>query len=634
MPADAFKSLTKKDPKFILKYMMEFAEASRQNPDIALVVPFSSIPKDRPDPYITVQDFGYLFAGDGRCRSNLLPDDKAMLSRLKKFHEKWDFSFDGYVSAGSSIVCACTSFSSFGHYAPNDIDMFPFYDPTQIVKIPIQEQVMEIYTRFLNEMTELCETMKEDKDNEDEEDKINTITMTRRTEYCTTVYCRKFSIDEFQMIHRAYSSEVAVVVGFDQMACKAFYDGEMTYFTVDAALCLYFGINPIDWRRESPNHLRRADKYADYNFSPIFPGLPFDIGKQIMATYNEKDNMLKSYLLPGCQLMPYGSQTHNQSRSYKGKNPPIGPSLKLICGYRTEPQPINNGDHEEHLIQERNETAGGNESDYDMEGGYVHDNMAYYYRGLAMLIKGKTDYIPVFSKTPIDILNNCTITPIRLVLDRVYSGAYSNFYFGDDNAYDIYGELCGLKLKHRAWGHSSFKILRGKEKEAALKLENRLEELIDERTEELTQMANEHLNTMRGQIRFITTNPGSQFTSSFHPIVRRNAKEYWGSHYTGFDCSDFSNIKFTILCIRRYRPSVWTNMDTNVVKMIFGYLYLYHFNYLASQPQIQDTLFELVYTRRPAFICDHNLLPWIVTVCDCKPDTEEIHVNNIVDQIE
>jgi len=631
MPKEVFESLTKKDPKFILKYMMEFAEASRQNPDITLVVPFSSIPK-RPvlQENVAIKDFGWLFAGEGRCRDTFLPADDVMLKNMKRFLQDYDFSFDGYVAAGSSVILACLGLGSTSMArspTPHDIDMFPFYDPTLVSQIP-QDQVMEIYTRFIGEMNELCETSLEDRDRgEDENDacKFHGITITRRTEYCTTIYCANFGISEIQIIHRAYSSPVATVVGFDQPACKAFFDGEMAYFTIDAALCLYFGINPIDWRRESPTHLRRADKYMTYGFSPIFPGLPFLVGEKIMQKDSEKDNTLRSYRLPGCELMPRSQ--HRSSKKKKDCPPPI----PLVFSFRDNwenPVSVNEKDHEkpENQQQYRGERGGGgdNESDYDMEGPYVHDNMAYFYRGLSMLVKEKRDFIPVFSKMPLGIISECSVIPIKMILDKVYSGHYSRFYLGSVEVFDTYFALTKLKLKaNSSRNYVSFKILRGKDKKKALELEDKIEELVEKRCEELEKKANEHLNTMKGQVRFITTNPGSQFTSSFHPIIRRNAREYWGSMCKRFDCYDFNKIKLTVLCMKKFRKCVWSKMDNNVIKIIFNHLYSSHFLFLATPEQIQGVPFALQNQSRR--VCCHNLLPWIESIeCRCEEKPTEI----------
>jgi hypothetical protein len=615
MPKEAFESLTKKDPKFILQYMMEFAEASRQNPDLTLVVPFSSIPKNPIK--ITdavVKDFGWLFAGQGQCRARALSTDEEMLKKMNTYTTGINLSYDGYVIAGSSVITACLGKKPvYGDYVPHDIDLFPFYDPMEIAYVPIQDQVMTIYKRFLREINEACMTIKNRNDDK-------TTMLTRRTEFCTTIWSIHFNVDEIQIIHRAFSSPVATVVGFDQMACKAFFDGEMAYFTIDAALCLYFGINPIDWRRESPSHLRRAKKYVNYGFLPIFPGLPFSVGEQIMQQYDNM-NTRKSYKLPGSYLIP-NPRNYNRIDTESEQI-----CLKLVSENdirKDDPNIINKEDHEvmldRPLNRQHNLTGGGeNESDYDMEGSYVHEHLAYAYRGLAELIKGKTNFIPVFSKIPIDILDNCTIIPIRHILEKVYPGDFSQFYFGDRRIYDTYLALVHMRLKAHGRTHVSFKLLKGQNKERAIELENNLEELIDKRVEELEDKANQHLTTMKGQVRFITTNPGAQFTSSFHPIIRRNAREYWGSLYQKYDCSDYNKIKLTILLIKRFRSSVWDKMDKDVIKIIFKHLYSYHFIHLTSSA-------DMVITKEHNDICCHRLIPWISNEeCICQAGVKKMN---------
>jgi len=637
MPKETFEALTQKDPKFILKYMMEFAEASRHNPDLTLVVPFSSIPKD---PILTtdvaVKDFGWLFVGEGKCRFAPLPDDKVMLKKMKMYLQQSDFSFDGYVAAGSSVVLACGSKQlDFGSPSPHDIDMFPFYDPTQVREVTIQDQIMDVYRRFLGEMDEICEKLKgEGEEEEDEDYKKKMTSITRRTEYCTTIWSPAWAggstiIDEIQMIHRAYSSAVATVVGFDQMACKAFFDGEMAYFTIDAALCLYFGINPIDWRRESPNHLRRAQKYYEYGFAPIFPGLPFSLGGELMSGQHSNliGKSIKCYLLPSCFLMA-------KIDHYRKNGDDEKPHLIFIFdrSWNETLEPTNEGDHEpvKRLEYRRDGLEGGGEkeSDYDMEGPYVHEDMAYAYRGLSMLIKDKPDFVPVFSLMSNDIIDKCNIIPIRHILEKVYPGEYSKFYFGNNDVYNTYLNLVRLKLKNHGRGNVSFKILKGKDKKQSEELERQLEELINNRSLELEEKANKHLATMKGQVRFITNNPGAQFTSSFHPITRRNAREYWGRNYQHYNCSDFIKAKFTILLMKRFRDCVWKRVDNNVIKIIFRYLYSYHFMALVAQSENRSTI-----DRRISEICSHKLLPWI-TPEPCNCPTKIVKLEKIADDIQ
>ena len=131
---------------------------------------------------------------------------------------------------------------------------------------------------------------------------------TKRSTNCTTITMEldsafgasSYTLRDYQFIHRAYSSPTSVVVGFDLLGCKAFYDGKMVYFTLDAALCLYFGINPVDWRRESASHTHRIRKYHEYGYNPIFPALSLDLAKEL--------NDRTGYYLPKCQLFKATNQ--------------------------------------------------------------------------------------------------------------------------------------------------------------------------------------------------------------------------------------------------------------------------------------------------------------------------------------
>ena len=96
--------------------------------------------------------------------------------------------------------------------------------------------------------------------------------LTVRNVHCTSIFIE--DVSKIQIIHRAYKTPSEVVTGFDLMCCKAFFDGEDVYLTVDAAICIYFGINPVDWRRESPSHMQRILKYySKYDLVSYFSWL-------------------------------------------------------------------------------------------------------------------------------------------------------------------------------------------------------------------------------------------------------------------------------------------------------------------------------------------------------------------------
>lgn len=644
MPQEAFRGLTLKDPKFILSYMLDVSEANRRNPNRALLVPVSFIPKEAPVDRV-VKDFGKLFTGSGRCRAFSLPADQAILRNMGNFLPSSqlpdskairELSFDGYVCAGSAVVLACSQTDPPNFMprsmTPKDADLFIHYDPSEKTDRSIEDRCLEIYRRLLNEMTDIVKialgkVVHPDPNDSDYRQDYQ-YTITRRSEYCTTIMCAEFNVEETQIIQRAYTSATATVVGFDQMCCRGFFDGKMIYFTIEAALCLYFGINPVDWRCESPSHLDRVIKYEKYGFTPIFPGLPFNLGIELSNKTSNTGISSVSYILPSCYLT-----RDPESSSYRyrpdgkdryGKNIVFPIPLKLINKkrYGFHPTIINENNHPT-LELYRHPSK---ESDYDMgeESDYDKEQMASYYRALTMLIKAKFNFLPVFAYWPNEVLDKCHIPPIRMLLEKTYGGSFPEFYFGSGEIVRLESELSQLRSKYRGHYRSKLKILNKAEKLQALELESRIEQLLDERCQELETEYNDHLKAMLDRVNFITSNPGMQFTSSFHPIRRATPQEFWGNWYEKSEPGSFYQVKFTILCIRRFRNSCWNQTPLDVVKLIFSYFYTSYFVDLASNSHNylwgdnQQTMIQ------PRLFCPHNLLPWWTVNCDCQSKCDPV----------
>lgn len=523
MSAEEFASLVKRDPKEILRYMMEIAQASREFPDKALIIPYVSIPKEAPQ-NIYLRDFGRLFSGSiGLCRKKQLPEIEEVYERLDKWFNVEDFTFNGYVLAGSAAVLACSWDSNS---EPSDGDFYPYYDPKNLVRNSVQETILVSYKKFLED-AELA--------NEDEE------IVTFRNKNCTTLVIE--SCKSIQIIHRAHTSPRSTVVGFDQMACKAFFDGEMVYFTIDAALCLYFGINPVDWRRESPSHMSRVYKYERYGFVPICPHLSFDFVNRV-ALNKEPYNLPSATL----EILTMG----------------LGKDKTLYVDF--------NAPYQTH------------ESDYD--GDHDIENigcLGLWYHATCILIKQKFDLFPVFSDKPTEILNNAYFVPLEKVLHKVAAGRLSQFYFGDERTIQISDRISKALIRMNGRGNCRMIPLNQDIIEKVVALQKEYCKIIDDRVAELKASIPDNCTLLLTKIEFNISNPGAQFTASFNPIRRETPRDYWGPECVEFECNTFFKIKFTLLCIRhRLKNSYFGLFGKDLMLLLFSHIYRAHFRYEAT----------------------------------------------------
>tara|TARA_R110002072_G_scaffold45565_5_gene126826 strand:- start:4773 stop:6620 length:1848 start_codon:yes stop_codon:yes gene_type:complete len=73
--------------------------------------------------------------------------------------------------------------------------------------------------------------------------------------------------------HTVYRNPAQCVVGMENSCNKIFWDGESYYMTLDAALCHYFRINPIDWRSASEIQIDQIKSIVRAGFSIVVPKL-------------------------------------------------------------------------------------------------------------------------------------------------------------------------------------------------------------------------------------------------------------------------------------------------------------------------------------------------------------------------
>ena len=678
---DQFRNILKLPRPDILKLMMTTSAGARYAPDNVLLVKFDDIPKEAPVGEL-VSSFGFLYAGLGYCRTNPLPSDAKMRENMFAYcPAAGEFSYDGYVLAGSFPVLCCTTQNEV-IMNPSDLDFYPYGDNP--------DEVKSSYSNFLQDMDHYINLSKGNGETELPEFIVS------RNVNCTSIQFGKDGPLNMQIIHRGHRSPQSVVVGFDQPACKVFFDGFDIYFTLDAALCLYFGINPVDWRRESPSHMRRVQKYNDYGFSPIFVGLPFSVATEMIdqsideATVKEDvgnfDNkregpdlyyyppeMKGFYKLPGAvlrlrrideyqhKIMATGmdehilnaSMTSASTKEFASRIAPTNASTEFLTTPTTLSHPAGTlmllgnventtgneiyrnankkitpedirvnrivdykyhtwrlkGSSSPFLLKSRtdrwdvfiaslyiieidfmvprpkqNSTTGtsllgnvfsnsmqlpavypGDESDYGSENMAIH---AYFYHTLSLLVMKKYDLISVFAKWPTDITHNYKTVNIAKILRTIGASQKSEFYFGSNRYRNLYLECIDLLgTKHR---RIQLPLTEGK-LELFYAKQREMIEILNRRIEELDTILKQKLDELLN-VKFNIANPGAQYSSSFNPIIRANASDYWGPSYVDIELDPCSKQKLVLLMIRKYHNTILSKLDSNVMKIIFMHM--------------------------------------------------------------
>lgn len=167
---------------------------------------------------------------------------------------------------GNLIACGGTITKTlFGFQSKEDVDLF-FYDLEE-------ERANELRLKVVEFLLDKWKT-------QDKKSKF----MIVRNEFTTTIYVylgKKSYI--YQLIHRIYPNIATILGGFDLSASMIAYDGTELYTTPLGCWSLQHRAIIIDTKRRSTSFEYRLVKYHCYGFTLIFPGLTNEIIDQYIV---------------------------------------------------------------------------------------------------------------------------------------------------------------------------------------------------------------------------------------------------------------------------------------------------------------------------------------------------------------
>jgi hypothetical protein len=118
----------------------------------------------------------------------------------------------------------------------------------------------------------------------------------QRNEYVTTIHVEELCghhdypiVHMYQFIHRIYPNISSIIGGFDISACMVAYDGNEIYTTPLGAWSLTNRTIIVDTGRRSTSFEYRLGKYLKYGFNLVIPGLSDDIiQNELVKTYKDR----------------------------------------------------------------------------------------------------------------------------------------------------------------------------------------------------------------------------------------------------------------------------------------------------------------------------------------------------------
>jgi len=157
-----------------------------------------------------------------------------------------------------------------------------------------------------------------------------------------------------------------------------------------------------------------------------------------------------------------------------------------------------------------------------------------------------------------------------ILLCKVAGGNRSEFYFGNDRAFELMRSIAIMITAANTQG-TGVKVIKRSDIQRFVDLQTELNDVIDARTAELEAVlapAREDLS----KIKFMISDPGAQYTASFNPILRQHARDYFGPSSVNFD--------LFVLATCEEMSSSWDDSSelsvlrrrSNLMKMIFKWL--------------------------------------------------------------
>ena len=435
----------------------------------------------------------------------------------------------------------------------------------------------------------------------------------QRNEYVTTLHVEElcnFEVNPrvymYQFIHRIYPNISSIIGGFDLSACALAYDGKEIYTTPLGAWSLTNKSIIIDMGRRSTSYEHRLKKYLGYGFNLIFPGLTKDIiDDELIKNYDNRaffkfkekieklayDNGYNiDYNFDLSEIFYKRGNEHNYIDEYdslafngiqKEKN--ILPYLILDINGNIfikqsdsnkydwdHPDAASKCDDEKFYLNKLSDY--GNDEKYILNlSDYSHNHMYYKHVPTANATRLRLNnlntvvsilYIDNHENIKEKLINesnnpNLGINDFVIELYRkTVDNAISDFNYYRDNKWN-----CRQTKLFKSFGLSTNEILKGEDYFT-------LCDLMIENINKNNKICKDNLTG----IKWITENPGRQWTSSINPIFK-DPRDWYGKYYIPVLIGIPPEIEILLRLMRLERvESIWSILPKDLFDLLLSYI--------------------------------------------------------------
>ena len=467
------------------------------------------------------------------------------------------------------------------YHANEDIDLF-FYNVSNEDASKLRIEIIEF---LINKWK-----------NSDESIKVRIL----RNEFVTTIYFinkdDKYynSVHSYQLIHRIYPNISSIIGGFDINVCMVAYDGNEVYATPLGTWALKNHTVIVDTKRRSTSFEYRLCKYYSFGFNVLFPGLIQEIVNDLVinpckSSNNEIELLNKLHAL---------AREHNYNIHHVHMIKDHSDDIILIDQQKKEDilpfLNINDGNND----WRRN---WDDEIEYESCGEIKLGILPYNLKNLENRYINKiSDYshnsvdmkfLPHMNATRLRLDNLTSVVSILKIKDKIdvqilldeannpdlkfTPKEIKNYIERTEEAKNFYGSDWRKDTEFREEEHFIRKDINRVTK-CFGKLALEVREIRD--TEKYDSYVNIMIEKMINNakickenltgIKWITQNPGRQWTSSINPIIA-NPREWYGKHYIPVLTGIPEEIEAILRLMRLEKTeSIWTQLPDDVFNLI------------------------------------------------------------------
>lgn len=381
----------------------------------------------------------------------------------------------------------------------------------------------------------------------------------KRNEYTTTLIVDDGnSLIEYQFIHRIYPTIDSIIGGFDLSVCMVAYDGKDIYATPLGAWSIENRSIIIDTKRRSTSFEYRLQKYQ-HGFRLIFPG----ISDKLVNEFDDKTNDLYKKLAAdeGYEDMFNPSNPNFFSRYSLQKKEDILPYFKLLNYNRIHSTPSDHKNIEDRFItkiSDYSSLAAHPKFFADINAQQLRSENLHAVCSILKIDTEKSIREQLLNdvNNPNLLFNDTVISKFRERVDKVRQPFTHRF----DGYVDIENQNVDFYRVLKCFGKLTPKVIEVRDTDEYY----HYRDIIIDKMIANAEICKKNLTG----VKWITQDPGRQWTSSINPIIA-NPREWYGKHYEPVITGIPPEIESTLRLMRLPKTeSVWTMLNDDVFKVI------------------------------------------------------------------